>query len=176
MLISAGEISRRVAELAARIDEDYPPEEELVLLGVLKGAFVFLADLARALAREATVDFIALSSYGSSAAGGEVRLVLDTRRALAGRHVLVVEDIVDSGRTLAYLHALLGARAPASLRTVALLRKLVPERAAVPIDYVGFDIPDDWVVGYGLDLAERFRGLPFIGRLDRAQVAAIASG
>lgn len=164
VLISEEAIAKRVAELADRISRDYERADNLVLVGVLKGAFIFLADLARRLTIPRTIEFIALSSYGTGARGsGEVRLVMDVRSTIAGNHVLVVEDIVDTGRTLDYLMRLLGARGPASLAACALVRK--PDRLQIPVnlDYLGFDIPDRWVVGYGLDLGERHRTLPYIG-------------
>jgi hypoxanthine phosphoribosyltransferase len=164
VLISEEDIARRVAELAERISRDYESAGELVLVGVLKGAFIFLADLARRLTIPRTVEFIALSSYGAEAeATGEVRLVMDLRTSIAGKHVLVVEDIVDTGHTLAYLMRLLAARGPASLEACALVRKPDRLQAPVKLAYLGFDIPDRWVVGYGLDLGERNRTLPYIG-------------
>lgn len=164
VLISEAEIARRVDELARRISADHAGVPELVLIGVLRGAFIFLADLSRRLTVPCRVDFIALSSYERGAApSGAVRLVMDLRVDVAGKHVLVVEDIVDSGHTLAYLVDTLRARHPASLRTCVLSRK--PDRLEVDVtlDYVGFDIPDRWVVGYGLDLGDRWRTLPYIG-------------
>lgn len=169
-LISAEAIGRRVAELAADIDRDYEDADELVILGVLRGAYIFMADLSRALTVPRRVDFIALSSYEKASSTGSVRLIMDARVALAGRHVLIVEDILDSGRTLAYLMRLFGARGPASLRSCVLVRK--PDHVEpVEVDYVGFDIPDDWVVGYGLDYDDRYRALPYIGRLDAEALA-----
>ncbi len=172
VLVSEEDIRRRVAELAATIESDYAGADEIVLLGVLRGAFIFLADLARALTVPRRIDFIALSSYenGSKFAGG-VRLIMDSRINVTGRHVLIVEDILDSGRTLAYLMETFEARHPASLRSVVLVRK---PRQEVPIDvdYLGFDIPDDWVVGYGLDYGDHFRALPYIGVVDPAAEGA----
>jgi hypoxanthine phosphoribosyltransferase len=163
-LIDEETIAQRVTELAAEIDRDYADSGELVLVGVLKGSFIFLSDLSRRLSIPHRVEFIAVSSYGDreSEDPGAVRLILDVRHDIGGRHVLIVEDIVDTGHTLAYLERLLGARLPASLKACSLLRK--PDRAEVDItiDYLGFDIPDVWVVGYGLDYAERFRTLPKI--------------
>lgn len=163
VLIKERDIRRRVTELARQIDEAYADVEEILLLGVLRGAFIFLADLARELETPHRVDFIALSSYenGADFSGG-VRLIMDSRISVTDRHVLIVEDILDSGRTLAYLLETFEARHPASLRSCALVRK--PGREAdVELDYVGFDIPDEWVVGYGLDYADRYRTLPYIG-------------
>lgn len=165
VLIDAATIQKRVQELAAQIDEDYAGVESLLLVGVLKGAFIFQADLARALTIPHQVDFISVSSYGMSATSGAVRLILDIRVPMEGVHVLLVEDIVDSGNTLAYLHKVFRSRNPASLRTCALSRKERSDARTVPIDYLGFTIPDVWVVGYGLDYAERHRTLPYIGVL-----------
>jgi hypoxanthine phosphoribosyltransferase len=162
-LLSEEQIQARVAELAARISADYAHVDDLMLVGVLKGAFIFMADLSRRLTIPNSVDFMALSTYGDGTTTGAVRMVLDLRRSIENRHVLVVEDIIDTGSTLSYLLRNLEARKPASLRTCVLVRK--PDRAQVevPIDYLGFDIPDLWVVGCGLDWAERFRTLPYIG-------------
>ena len=165
VLISEATIGARVEELARRISRDYADAGELVLIGVLRGAFVFLADLSRRLTVPCRVDFVALSSYGHGSSGGAVRLVMDLRLNIAGNHVLVVEDIVDSGHTLAYLVAILQARHPASLKTCVLTRKAGRLETDVALDYVGFDIPDRWVVGYGLDYSDRFRTLPYIGVL-----------
>jgi len=165
VLISEAAIGRRVEELARQISRDYAGAGELVLIGVLRGAFVFLADLSRRLTVPCRVDFVALSSYGHGSSGGAVRLVMDLRVNIAGNHVLVVEDIVDSGHTLAYLVAILQARHPASLKTCVLTRKAGRLETDVALDYVGFDIPDRWVVGYGLDYSDRFRTLPYIGVL-----------
>lgn len=163
VLISEAAIARRVDELAREISADYAGKDELLLVGVLRGAFVFLADLTRRLTVPHRVDFIALSRYEDGAAGGEVRLVMDLRAPVAGRHVLVVEDIVDSGHTLAYLVRTLRARGLDSLKTCVLTRKPGRLEVDVPLDYVGFDIPDRWVVGYGLDYGDRWRTLPYIG-------------
>jgi len=162
--ISRELIAERVAELAERIDADYRGQGELVLVGVLKGSFIFLADLARRLTIPHRVEFIAVSSYGDreSTESGAVRLLMDVRHDIAGCHVLVVEDIIDTGNTLSYLLRLLGARGAASLRACTLLRKPDRKQVDVPVEYVGFDIPDVWVVGYGLDYAEHYRTLPDI--------------
>jgi hypoxanthine phosphoribosyltransferase len=166
VLISKARIARKVRELAARISADYAGVDDLLVVGILKGAFIFLADLTRELSIPRSVDFIALSTYGTGTEAGRVRLVLDLRNDISGRHVLVVEDIVDTGRTFSYLLKTLAAREPASLKTCALVRKLARHEVAVDIDYLGFDIPDVWVVGYGLDWAERYRTLPYIGVVD----------
>jgi hypoxanthine phosphoribosyltransferase len=164
VLVSEEEIQAKVGELGRRISRDYAGEE-LLLIGLLRGAIVFLSDLMRALDIPVRLDFIGISSYGVSTESGAVRLVMDLETDIAGRHVLVVEDIVDTGKTLAYLVDNLKSRQPASLRVCALLDK--PERRQVPIqvDYVGFEIPDKFVVGYGLDFAEGYRNLPFVGVL-----------
>jgi hypoxanthine phosphoribosyltransferase len=158
-LISEQQIQTRVAEIGARIDADYP-EGDLFLIGILKGACFFLADLARAVRRETFIDFMGISSYGAGTrSSGEVKITRDLDISLEGRHVLIVEDIVDSGVTLHYLTSLLQARQPKSVRVAALLDK--PERRIRPVDvaYTGFRIPDEFVVGYGLDYAERYRTL-----------------
>jgi hypoxanthine phosphoribosyltransferase len=164
ILVSEERIQSKVAELGQRISEDYAGEE-LLLIGLLRGAIVFLSDLMRSIDIPVRLDFIGISSYGASTESGAVRLVMDLETDIAGRHVLVVEDIVDTGKTLAYLVENLKARQPASLRVCALLDK--PERRQVPIvvDYVGFEIADKFVVGYGLDFAEGYRNLPFVGVL-----------
>lgn len=163
ILITEQAISARVEDLARRISQDYRGLGEVLLIGVLRGAFIFLADLARRLTVPCRVDFIALSRYEHGAAPGAVRLVMDLPTDVAGRHLLVVEDIVDSGHTLAYLQAMLRARGAASVKTCVLTRKLARHQADVAVDYLGFDIPDRWVVGYGLDYDGRWRTLPYIG-------------
>ncbi len=164
VLVPEERIQARVSELARRISEDYAGAEELVMVGVLRGCYIFLADLSRRLTIPRRIDFIALASYGSTATvPGAVRLIMDLRTDIAGKHVLIVEDIVDTGNTLRYLVDALRPRGPASLKTCALLRKPDRIRTDVRIDYLGFDIPDVWVVGYGLDYADRNRALPYIG-------------
>ncbi|HEU5007204.1 MAG TPA: hypoxanthine phosphoribosyltransferase [Jatrophihabitantaceae bacterium] len=165
VLVSADDIRARTAELAARIDADYADREPL-LVGVLKGAVMFMSDLARALHRPSTMEFMAVSSYGSSTtSSGVVRILKDLDRDIAGQHVLIVEDIIDSGLTLSWLLKNLHARHPASIEIVTLLRKPDAVKVDVPVKYVGFDIANEFVVGYGLDYAERYRDLPYIGRL-----------
>ena len=165
ILIPADQIAGRIAELAAAIDADYAGREP-ILVGVLKGAVMFMSDLARALQRPSTMEFMAVSSYGGSTkSSGVVRILKDLDRDIADRDVLIVEDIIDSGLTLSWLMKNLAARHPASIEVVALLRKPDAVKVEVPVKYVGFDIPNEFVVGYGLDYAERYRDLPDIGRL-----------
>jgi len=164
VMISEAQIAQRVDELAAEISHDYADKGSLVLVGVLKGSFIFLADLSRRLTIPRTIEFIAVSSYGSgSRHSGAVRLVMDVRGNIEGRHVLIVEDIVDTGHTLKYLVGMMKSHRPASVRSCALLHKADRAEVEVDLDYIGFSIPDEWVVGYGLDYAERDRTLPYIG-------------
>ncbi len=166
VLITEHDIHQRVATFAEQISRDYAGKGELVLVGVLKGAFILLADLSRRLEIPHQVEFIAVSSYGkSSVSTGAVRMIMDMRDDIENKHVLIVEDIVDTGHTLHYLISLLKTRRPASLRTCALVRKSERTEVDINIDYLGFDIPDVWVVGYGLDYAEQYRTLPYIGVL-----------
>ena len=165
-IISASAIARRVGELAAEIRRDAGPATPVHFVGVLKGAFVFLADLMRATAGPVTCDLLSVSSYGAGKTpSGEVRLTKDLDETLAGRDVMLVEDVIDTGLTLNYLHEIVRAREPRSLRTVSLLSKPAQRRIDVRIDYVGFEVSDDFVVGYGLDLDGRYRNLPFIARI-----------
>ena len=167
VLISASDIDDRVNELAAQISEDYRDKGGVVLIGVLKGSFIFLADLSRRLTIPRTIEFIAVSSYeNGNIASGAVRLVMDVRGNIEGRHVLIVEDIVDTGHTLAYLIGMLKSHRPASIRTCTLLHKAESAEVDVSIDYIGFGIGNEWVVGYGLDYAEENRTLPYIGTID----------
>jgi hypoxanthine phosphoribosyltransferase len=170
VLISPEEIQQRVKELADQISKDYAKVDRLYIVGILKGAFIFLADLTRQLDLPHVVDFMALSSYGKSTESGAVRILMDLREPIEGQHVLIVEDIVDSGNTLNYLYHILKGRNPASLHTCALVRK-PHQRLDIPLDYLGFDIPDVWVVGYGLDFADRYRTLPYVAELDRSVYA-----
>ena len=165
VLISEQEIQDKIAQLAKSIDEDYRGKE-LLLVGVLKGAVMVMADLARALETPVSMEFMAVSSYGSStSSSGVVRILKDLDREIADRHVLVVEDIIDSGLTLNWLLRNMRSRGPASVEVCALLRKPDAAKVEIPVRYVGFDIPAEFVVGYGLDYAERYRDLPFVGRL-----------
>jgi len=173
VLVTEEQVREKTAELARQIAEDYADvvqggrENDLVLIGVLKGAVMFMTDFARALPLPTQLEFMAVSSYGSStSSSGVVRILKDLDRDIAGRHVLIVEDIIDSGLTLNWLRGNLQTRSPASLEVVALLRKPDAVKVDVPVRYVGFDIPNEFVVGYGLDYAERYRDLPYIGTLD----------
>jgi len=164
VLISEEQIQARVLDLAEQISADYNDGRELVMIGVLKGSFIFLADLSRRLSIPRTIEFIAVSSYrNGSVSSGAVRLVMDVRGNIEGKHVLIVEDIVDTGHTLKYLIGILKSHRPASVKTAALVRKAESAEVEVTIDYLGFDIGDEWVVGYGLDYAEQNRTLPYIG-------------
>jgi hypoxanthine phosphoribosyltransferase len=166
VLISADAIHARVKELAEQISQDYGDTESIYIVGILKGAFIFLADLCRELSVAHTVDFMALSSYGKSTSSGAVRILMDLREPIEGRHVVIVEDILDTGHTLHYLNDILRGRNPASIKTCVLVRKR-RESVDVPLHYLGFEIPDVWVVGYGLDFADKFRTLPYIAELKR---------
>lgn len=165
ILIGEGEIRARVRELGAAITRDYAGRD-LLLVGVLKGAVVFMVDLARAIDLPLAIDFLAVSSYGlATESSGVVRILKDLEQPIEGRHVLIVEDIVDTGLTLKYIVENLVSRGPASLRICALLNKMKARKADVAIDYVGFAIPDRFVVGYGLDYAELYRNVPYVGVL-----------
>jgi hypoxanthine phosphoribosyltransferase len=165
VLVPEDELRRRTAELAAEISADFAGKE-LLLVGVLKGAIFFIADLMRELRVPCEVDFMAISSYGASTdSSGVVRILKDLDASLEDRHVLIVEDIVDSGLTLSYLMRNLASRGPASLDVCALLTKPARREIEVPVRYVGFEIPDEFVVGYGLDYAERHRNLPYVAVL-----------
>ncbi len=170
VLLNRQQIGEKVAELAAQVRLDYSTDERaerpILLIGVLKGAVMFMADFARALRREVEMEFMAISSYGAStSSSGVVRILKDLDRDITDKHVLLVEDVVDSGLTLSWLLRNLASRNPASLEVVTLLRKPDAIRVPVQVRYVGFDIPNEFVVGYGLDHAERYRNLPYLGRL-----------
>lgn len=169
VLISEEQIRDRIRELGAQITRDYSGRNPL-LIGVLKGACFFLSDLMRAIDTRLSIEFMAISSYGSSTrTSGEVRILKDLDVPIEGRDILVVEDIVDTGLTLSYLIANLQSRGAASVKLAALLDKFERREREVKIDYLGFQIPDEFVVGYGLDFAERYRNLPFIGVLKDPQ-------
>ena len=166
-LISAAAIAARVAELGAQITADYAPlsrAADVVVVGVLKGSVIFLADLVRQIAAPVYLEFIGISSYGdATVSSGVVQITQDLSRPVEGRHVIVVEDIVDTGHTVHYLLENLATRRPASIKLCALLHKPDRSEREVKIDYLGFTIPNKFVVGYGLDVAQQFRNLPFIG-------------
>ncbi len=165
VILSEEEIKKGVSRLAKEISRDYEGKE-ILLVGILKGAFIFLADLARLVTVPVQLDFIAVSSYGSATkTSGVVRIMKDLDTDIRGRHVLIVEDIVDTGLTLNYLTRNLFARGPASLEVCTLLDKEIPDKVKVSIKYVGFKVPDIFVVGYGLDWAENYRNLPYIAAL-----------
>ncbi|HEY7497590.1 MAG TPA: hypoxanthine phosphoribosyltransferase [Vicinamibacterales bacterium] len=166
-LITAEQIQARIRELGGEIERAYPDGEPIHLVGVLKGGFMFMADLVRAMGARVTLDFIAVSSYAKSTkSSGEVRMLKDLDTSLEGRHVIIVEDIVDTGLTLTYLQDILRARAPKSLRTACLLSKPSRRKVDVAVDYIGFTIEDRFVVGYGLDYGEKYRNLSHIAVLD----------
>ncbi len=168
IVVSAEQITSRIGELAKEIDAEYGTREP-VLVGILKGAAMFMSDLARAMERPSTMEFMAVSSYGSGTqTSGVVRILKDLDIDIAGKDVLIVEDIIDSGLTLSWLLKNLSARNPGSISIVTLLRKPDAIRVHIDVNYVGFDIPNEFVVGYGLDYAERYRDLPYIGRLKPA--------
>jgi hypoxanthine phosphoribosyltransferase len=164
VLVTTEQIKIRVKELADQISSDYAGVEQVYLIGILKGAFIFLADLSRQLKIPHIVDFMAVSSYGKSTKTGAVRLIMDLREPIDGQHAIIIEDIADSGKTLKYLYQVLKWHNPASLKTCVLLRKN-RDNLDVPINYLGFEIPNAWVVGYGLDYADHYRTLPYIAEL-----------
>jgi hypoxanthine phosphoribosyltransferase len=165
VLITEEQIQRRLAEMAGEIDTDYDGRD-LLLVGVLKGAVMVMADLARTLHSPVEMDWMAVSSYGSGTkSSGVVRILKDLDKDISGRNVLIVEDIIDSGLTLSWLMSNLTSRGPASVEVCTLLRKPDAAQVDVPVRYVGFDIPNEFVIGYGLDYAERYRNLPFVGTL-----------
>jgi hypoxanthine phosphoribosyltransferase len=166
VLITHEQIQSRIKAMAADIERDHPGTDRIHLVCVLKGGFMFLSDLIRAMGNRVTLDFIAVSSYGKSTkSSGEVRMLKDLDFGIEGRDVVVVEDIIDTGLTLTYLRDILRARAPRHLRTACLLSKPSRRLVDVPVEYVGFDIEDHFVIGYGLDYAELYRNLPYIGVL-----------
>lgn len=167
VLVDADTIRERVDELARQINENYKDiTEPLILVGVLKGSFIFMADLSRKLRIPHIVDFIAISSYGNRGdKRGEVRMLMDTREDISDHHVLIVEDILDSGNTLSYLGKLFKARNTKSVSTAVFLDKPTRHEVPLEIEYIGFEIPDVWVVGYGLDYKEQYRTLPYIAEM-----------
>ena len=170
VLITEQQINEKIRELAKQVSDDYPERgdrDDLVLVAVLKGAVMFMTDLSRALTVPVQMEFMAVSSYGSAtSSSGVVRILKDLDRDITGRRVVIVEDIIDSGLTLSWLLKNLQSRSPASLEVCTLLRKPDAVKVEVPVRYVGFEIPNEFVVGYGLDYAERYRDLPYIGTLD----------
>ncbi len=165
VMIAAPEIRRRIDQLGEQITQDYE-NKELMLIGILKGSFVFIADLARAIDLPLSIDFMAVSSYGmSTRSSGVVRIVKDLDHSLEGKHVLVVEDIVDTGLTLNYIYGHVKSRGAMSVKICTLLDKVSRRQVAVPVHYKGFEIPDDFVVGYGLDVEERYRNLADVCRV-----------
>lgn len=165
ILFSEEQLAKRVSELAEQINRDYA-DKEILLISVLRGSFIFMADLARKITRPCRVDFMSVSSYGKgSTSSGQVQITKDLSEDISGLHVIVVEDILDSGNTLSYLLRLLEQRHPASIRLCTLLDKPDRRKVEVAVHYSGFTIPDAFVVGYGLDYAERYRNLPYIGIL-----------
>lgn len=165
IVLSQEQIAERIRELGDQISADYG-DEPVLLIAVLRGAALFVADLARAISSPVEIDFMAVSSYGSSTkSSGVVRIIKDLDETIVGRHVLVVEDILDTGLTLKYLLKNLASRGPASLEVVTLLSKQGKQRVPISCKYIGFDVADEFVVGYGLDYAERYRNLPYIGVL-----------
>ena len=168
VLISQADINARISSLAGEIERDYAPGEGVHLVAILKGGFMFMADLVRAMSERVTMDFMAVSSYGKgTTSSGQVRVLKDLDSNVEGRHVILVEDIVDTGLTLHYLQDLLRARAPQSLKTACLLSKPSRRKVDVTVDYIGFTIEDHFVVGYGLDYAEKYRNLPYIAVLQQ---------
>ncbi|HEC22083.1 MAG TPA: hypoxanthine phosphoribosyltransferase [Chloroflexi bacterium] len=165
VLIDADRLQKRIAELGKEISEDYRHFEDIVLIGILKGSMLFMTDLMRQLTVPHSVDFMDVTSYGVGVrhSTGDVRILMDLHAPIERRNVLIVEDIVDSGRTLEHVLRLLWARRPASLRVCTLLDKAERREVAVPLDYIGFQIPNVFVFGYGLDIDEYYRNLPFIG-------------
>ena len=165
-LISEADIHARIRSLATEIEGDYPPGEAVHLVAILKGGFMFMADLVRAMSAHVTLDFMAVSSYGKGTkSSGQVRVLKDLDSSLEGRHVIIVEDIVDTGLTLSYLQDILRARAPKTVRTACLLSKPSRRQIDVQVEYIGFTIEDKFVVGYGLDYGEKYRNLPYIAVL-----------
>ena len=163
VLIPTDKITARVKEIGAQIERDYQGKD-LVLLGVLKGSYIFISDLARAIDLPLAVDFIGLSSYGEATeSSGVVKITSDLSKPIEGKHVVIVEDIVDTGLTMRYLLDNLATRHPSSVKLCTLLNKPSRARTKIPIDYLGFQIEDRFVVGYGLDNAEKYRNVPFIG-------------
>lgn len=163
ILISEEQINYRLKELGEMINRDYKDKDNILLVGVLKGAVIFMADIIRKINLPVQVDFMAVSSYGASTeSSGVVRILKDLEEDVEGKHLLIIEDIIDSGLTLSYLYNILKSRKPASIKICALLDKPTRRKVDIKVDYLGFEIPDYFVVGYGLDYGERYRNLPYI--------------
>lgn len=165
VLFSEEQIAKRVGELAQELSDSYPPGSEVVLVGLLKGSLMLMADLSRKMTIPSTIDFMTLSSYSGTNTTGSVKVKKDLDMNPAGRHIVVVEDLVDTGTTLAWLLPYIKSKAPASLKLVTLLNKAERRKHEVKIDFCGFPCPDEFVVGYGMDFNEQFRTLPFVGVL-----------
>lgn len=166
ILFSSEELQAKANEMGALISQDYAATKEILMVGILRGAVIFMADLARSIDIPVSLDFMAVSSYGSSTStSGEVRILKDLDERVEGRHVLIVEDIIDSGLTLSYLIEIIKSRDPASVKICTLLSKPGRRKVDVPVDYIGYTIPDAFVVGYGLDYAGKYRNLPYLGVL-----------
>ncbi len=167
VLLSEEQLKKKVKELASKINRDYVGKE-LLLIGVLKGSVMFAVDLMREITVPVEIDFMAVSSYGAGATtSGVVKILKDLDHSIEGKHILIVEDIIDSGLTLSYLKEMLIARGPASVRICTILNKPSRRKAVIDVDYNGFDIPDEYVVGYGLDFNQKYRNLPYVGVLKR---------
>ena len=168
VLLTEQMLADKVAELGAQITRDYS-DKEIFAIGILRGAVVFMADLIRAIERPVQIDFMAVSSYGMQAdSSGIVRILKDLDSSITGKHVLIIEDIIDSGQTLSYLIKNLTERKPASIQLCTLMNKPERRKVDLPVKYVGFEIPNEFVVGYGLDYAEKYRNLPYLGILKRS--------
>ena len=168
VLLTEEMLKDKVAELGAQITRDYA-DKEIFAIGILRGAVVFMADLIRAIERPGQIDFMAVSSYGMQAdSSGIVRILKDLDSSITGKHVLIIEDIIDSGQTLSYLIKNLSERKPASIQLCTLMNKPERRKVDLPVKYVGFEIPNEFVVGYGLDYAEKYRNLPYLGILKRS--------
>lgn len=166
ILITEEEIKKKLKELGEKITQDYRDKDDVLIVGVLKGAVLFIADLIRHIDLPVKLDFMAVSSYGASTeSSGIVRILKDLDQDVEGKNILIVEDIIDSGLTLSYLYNMLKSRKPASIKICTLLDKPSRRKVQIPVDYLGFEIPDYFVVGYGLDYDEKYRNLPFIGIL-----------
>ena len=167
VLIDTGTIAAKVKHMAAQISATYQGADELVMVSILNGAFRFTADLETHLTVPYNIDFMSLSSYPSASveASGEVRVLLDVKNSLHNKHVLIVEDIIDTGHTLNYLYQMIGTKHPASLRSCALVSKTEVRKVNVKVDWIGFHVPNEWLVGYGLDWHNKYRTLPYIGVL-----------